>query len=216
MTHPIPNPSASFDTAAPPLPAALPQLIIFDCDGVLIDSEYLAAKAQSLTLKDHGIDISAENFMHRFAGYTDNDLWAMLATEHSVQFPEEMEMLHDKNVTSLFEKELIALAGTQALIEWIQTVGIPVCIASNSGPERLEFSLKLAGLWDYFTPHIFSSRCVARPKPAPDIYLYGQAIRCRAATMSSHRRQHCRGARSQPGRYAGDRFYGGAPLSPTA
>jgi HAD superfamily hydrolase (TIGR01509 family) len=151
---------------------ARPQLIIFDCDGVLIDSEYLAAKAQSLTLKKHGIDISAEDFMHRFAGYTDNDLWATLAAEHRVQFPDEMEVLHEKNVVALFQKELAALAGTHTLIAWIRAAGIPLCIASNSGPDRLEFSLKLAKLWDDFAPNIFSSRCVLRPKPAPDIYLY--------------------------------------------
>jgi HAD superfamily hydrolase (TIGR01509 family) len=184
MTHLISDTFAPSDAVAFAPLAARPQLIIFDCDGVLIDSEYLAAKAQSLTLKNHGIDISAEDFMHRFAGYTDNDLWATLATEHRVQFPHEMEILHERNVVALFQKELSALAGAHALIAWIQAAGIPLCIASNSGPDRLEFSLKLAGLWDHFTPHIFSSRCVTRPKPAPDIYLY-------AAHQFDVAPQHC-------------------------
>jgi HAD superfamily hydrolase (TIGR01509 family) len=161
-----------------------PQLVIFDCDGVLIDSEYLAAKAQSVTLKKYGVEISAEDFMHRYAGYTDVALWAMLSEQHGVIFPPEMLALHDIGVTALFRAELEALSGAAALVASIKARGIPVCIASNSRPERLEFSLRLAGLWDDFAPHVFSAVRVAHSKPAPDIYIY-------AARQFGIAPQHC-------------------------
>ncbi|QII86347.1 HAD family phosphatase [Bordetella hinzii] len=148
------------------------QLVIFDCDGVLIDSEIIAARAQSQALAAHGIDISPEEAARRFAGIPDHDMWRTLQAEFHTTLPAGFELDYAAHLARIFESDLRALPHVQALIDTLRARRMPFCVASSSTPDKLRTALGLTGLWPLFDPHIFSVSQVPRGKPAPDIFLF--------------------------------------------
>ncbi|AHV92082.1 HAD family hydrolase [Bordetella holmesii] len=151
---------------------ATTELVIFDCDGVLIDSEIIAARAQSQALAAHGIDISPQDAARRFAGIPDHDMWLTLQSESSIRLPADFESDYAAHLAKVFESELRALPHAQDLITTLRARGVPYCVASSSTPEKLRKALGLTGLWPLFEPHVFSVSQVRRGKPAPDIFLF--------------------------------------------
>jgi HAD superfamily hydrolase (TIGR01509 family) len=145
------------------------ELIIFDCDGVLVDSEIVVAKAYASSLSAAGIVISEEELLQRFVGVSDADMYRTLEQETGITLPADHDGLAQLAVRELFEKELQPLPGIHDLLGSLST---PVCVASSSTPSKLEFSLSLVNLYDRFAPNVFSSTMVARGKPAPDLFLY--------------------------------------------
>jgi HAD superfamily hydrolase (TIGR01509 family) len=144
-------------------------LIIFDCDGVLVDSEVLSARIEAEELGAAGITISAEEMLARFTGIASRDAYAILEAEQAIGLPagfgeRALERLH-----AVFERELEAVRGIRAALE---TIDRPVCVASSSEPARIERSLRIVGLHERFAPHLFSAAMVARGKPAPDLFLH--------------------------------------------
>lgn len=148
------------------------QLVIFDCDGVLIDSEIIAAHAQSQALAEHGIHISPEDAARRFAGIPDHDMWQTLQAEAGKTLPPGFELDYAAHLARIFDSELRALPHVQELVDALRARQIRFCVASSSTPEKLRAALGLTGLWPLFDPHIFSVTQVKRGKPAPDIFLF--------------------------------------------
>lgn len=148
-----------------------PQLIIFDCDGVLVDSEILAAEVQAELLTDTGYPIEAAEMAERFAGLTWQD--TLLTIERESQLPLSASLL-DKSEKLLDEKLKNEVQLVDDIAEVIEALQFPKCICSNSSSARLELMLKRVGLYDSFAPNIFSAREVGskKNKPAPDIFLY--------------------------------------------
>ncbi len=159
-----------------------PSLVIFDCDGVLIDSEIIAARAQSRALAAHGITITPEEAARRFAGIPDADMWQTLQQENSRRLPEEFAREYADGLAATFREELRALPGALETVRALRERGLQVCVASSSTPPKLEAALKLVGLWDEFAPNVFSTAQVARGKPAPDVFLHA-ARQMRAAIL---------------------------------
>jgi HAD superfamily hydrolase (TIGR01509 family) len=144
-------------------------LIIFDCDGVLVDSEVLSARIEAEALGAAGIRVSAEEMLERFTGITSREAYAILEAEQRIRLPagfgeRALERLH-----AAFERELEAVGG---IAEALAAIDLPVCVASSSEPVRIERSLRIVGLHARFAPHLFSAAMVARGKPAPDLLLY--------------------------------------------
>jgi HAD superfamily hydrolase (TIGR01509 family) len=159
-----------------------PRLVIFDCDGVLIDSEIIAARAQSRALAAHGIAITPEEAARRFAGIPDADMWRTLQQENERSLPDGFARQYADRLEATFRQELRALPGAAETLAALRERGTQVCVASSSMPAKLEAALKMVGLWDAFAPHVFSTAQVAHGKPAPDIFLYA-ARQMRAAIL---------------------------------
>jgi len=148
------------------------RLVIFDCDGVLIDSEIIAARAQSRALAEHGITITPEEAAHRFAGIPDADMWQTLQSENSCTLPDSFARQYADRLAHTFREELRALPHVHETVAALRARGMDVCVASSSTPPKLEAALKLVGLWDDFAPNVFSTAQVAKGKPAPDVFLF--------------------------------------------
>lgn len=160
----------------------VPRLVIFDCDGVLIDSEIIAARAQSRALAEHGIAITPQEAARRFAGIPDADMWQTLQDENARVLPEDFPRAYADRLQDTFRQELRALPGVRETLAALRERGIEYCVASSSTPPKLEAALKLVGLWEEFAPHVFSTAQVAHGKPAPDVFLFA-ARQMRAAIL---------------------------------
>jgi HAD superfamily hydrolase (TIGR01509 family) len=148
---------------------AYPELVIFDCDGVLIDSEGLAHQVLVDALAEQGILMTLEEalskYMGRSEGHEHADVEAFYGIKLPVGFKDRKRQIREK----LFEEQLVPIAGIVELIDGLKAL---TCVASGSSPERLQHSLGLVNLWDRFAPHIFSATQVEHGKPAPDLFLF--------------------------------------------
>lgn len=147
-------------------------LIIFDCDGVLVDSEILAAEVDARLLSEAGYPITAGEIGERFAGMTWRNI--LLTVEKEANIPLSAKLL-DLATAKLDERIKRELQGIPGVREAVSQLSEPRCICSNSTPERIDMMLKKVGLLDLFEPNIFSAESLGpdRVKPKPDIFLYG-------------------------------------------
>jgi HAD superfamily hydrolase (TIGR01509 family) len=150
-------------------------LIIFDCDGVLIDSEILSARVDAEILAEIGYEISAEELAHKFAGLTTERIFQLVGEEMGRAVPEKVVARAKRETDRKLKEEVQPISGVQEMLDLLDD---PRCICSNSRPERLEISLIKAGLWDRFRPYVFSAQAVGegRGKPAPDVFLHAAKI----------------------------------------
>lgn len=154
------------------MPTPAPRLVIFDCDGVLIDSEIIAARAQSRALAEHGIAITPQEAARRFAGIPDADMWQTLQDENARALPADFPRQYADRLQDTFRQELRALPGVRETLAALRQRGMAYCVASSNTPPKLEAALKLVGLWEEFAPNVFSTAQVAHGKPAPDVFLF--------------------------------------------
>ncbi|WP_235914181.1 HAD family hydrolase [Curvivirga aplysinae] len=144
-------------------------LVIFDCDGVLVDSEALVAGIYSDFFKSHRIDITAHELGEQYAGKTDFNLMQDIQVRFNVTLPEDAQMQVSSIAKARMETELEPIDGVKSLLK---TLPFPKCVCSNSGYKRLLSSLDITGILELFeVEHIFSSSFVENPKPAPDLHL---------------------------------------------
>jgi HAD superfamily hydrolase (TIGR01509 family) len=146
-------------------------LVIFDCDGVLIDSELLSIRADQECLAECGIELSADEIRDRYTGISFAGMVADLESRHG-PLPADFADRHRMRLWPLFERELRAVPDVAAVLD---SLTCRICIASSGRLERLKHALSLVGLYDRFHPHIFSATEVARGKPAPDLFLHAAA-----------------------------------------
>jgi HAD superfamily hydrolase (TIGR01509 family) len=146
-------------------------LIIFDCDGVLVDSEMLSCRCLSDVLAGYGIKLEVTEAMELFLG---RNITAVLEHYHA-----RGRALPDNFVTDLrmrvreaFGSSLRPIPGIAPLL---QSLRVPYCLASSSDLDRVSFSLALTGLAPCFGDRLYTSQMVARGKPAPDLFLYAAA-----------------------------------------
>ncbi|KQT61290.1 MULTISPECIES: HAD family hydrolase [unclassified Aureimonas] len=150
-----------------PTPLAL---AIFDCDGVLVDSEIVAAHVESEKFLEIGYEISPEELAHRFAGLTLKRIVEIVRQETGLAVPEDFEArVEAENDIRL--KAVAPIAGVEAMLDEID---LPRCICSNSSSARLEMMLRPIGIWDRFRPYVFPAREVGtgKGKPAPDVFIH--------------------------------------------
>ncbi|MFH1793245.1 MAG: HAD-IA family hydrolase [Pseudomonadota bacterium] len=148
-----------------------PDLVIFDCDGVLVDSEVIAARVDAELITRAGFPIEAEEVAERFAGLTFHDI--LLEVEKLSAIPLQASLIDEerKLLDNRLAKEVRGIDGAREAVARVQA---PRCICSNSTPDRLEMMLTKTGLRPLFGDHIFSARAIpdARPKPAPDVFIH--------------------------------------------
>ncbi|MEM7461413.1 MAG: HAD family phosphatase [Pseudomonadota bacterium] len=146
------------------------KLIIFDCDGVLVDSEYLAAKHELQTYSAFGFEMSVEQFAAEFAGMSSDLVFKEVEERLGRNLPEDLLEKMQNELDDVLKSEVEMIEGADSVLDRFD---LPRCICSNSGPERLKIMLQKTGLYDRFRPYIFSSRDLKphAPKPKPDIFL---------------------------------------------
>ncbi len=144
--------------------------VIWDCDGCLLDSEVLSGKAAADKFTEVGWPISTRDFIDRFAGIDWEVIYATLEKDSGMPLREMLpyRVIHAYR-DQLFETSLERIPYVK---EAIREMGLPVCIASGSEPDRLAHSLKLGGLFSLFEDKIFSAAYVKRGKPHPDLFHY--------------------------------------------
>lgn len=149
-----------------------PELIIFDCDGVLIDSEVLAASALIDALEAHGVGVDMDFVARHFIGRAYPVILTEVKARFGVELPAHFEELYRARLLAAFEAGLAAMAGAG---EALDALRVPYCLATSSTPARLSASLRLTGLAGRFAGRAFTSAEVARGKPAPDLFLHAAA-----------------------------------------
>jgi HAD superfamily hydrolase (TIGR01509 family) len=144
-------------------------LVIFDCDGVLIDSETIAARIHAEALGALGHGYTTADVVRRFVGVSSRDMLRIIEEETGRPLPQDYGASTRAALWAAYDTELAAVPHVADVIE---ALDLPVCVASSSSPDSLRLGLGLVGLYERFAPHIFSATQVARGKPAPDLFLF--------------------------------------------
>jgi HAD superfamily hydrolase (TIGR01509 family) len=147
--------------------------VIFDCDGVLVDSEPLACASFSRALKAQGLDWSVEETMRRLMGLSLKTSLEICEAELGRKLPGDfLEKMQAVTYQTFRDAPLRAVAGVEDAVTALQAAGLDTCVASSGAPEKIRFTLGLTGLWDLFDGRIFSAAQVPRGKPFPDLFLH--------------------------------------------
>jgi HAD superfamily hydrolase (TIGR01509 family) len=144
-------------------------LVIFDCDGVLVDSEPIANRVLADHLRTVGVSMPEEEVMRKFVGRTRDGCLTLAAELLGHALPADFAAKWDASLFDALRSEVKAIDG---VVELIQSLRIPFCVASNGTRDRLHLTLEAAGLLALFEGRIFCAADVARPKPAPDLFLH--------------------------------------------
>lgn len=144
------------------------RLVIFDCDGVLVDSEILVIEIEARLLAELGISLTTTEVADRFVGLSDTDMARRIRDDFGITLTEEFDAARDRAMHAAFETSLRAVEGIHDVVAGVTG---PKCIASSSSLERIDRSVRLTGLDDLIGPDRFSASQVERGKPAPDLFL---------------------------------------------
>jgi len=144
-------------------------LIIFDCDGVLVDSEVISCRAHANALTRHGYPISSEQVSRRFLGRSTKQANLEIETELGRKLPEAYHGDLQDELFRSFEADLEAIRGIHDVLDVVTQA---VCVASSGSHQRMQVSLGSTGLHERLAPNIFSSSQVKNGKPAPDLFLF--------------------------------------------
>ncbi|MFE2269150.1 HAD family hydrolase [Streptomyces lavendulae] len=148
------------------------QLVIFDCDGVLVDSERIAARVQVALGERHGWPLTEDEVVRRFIGRSSasvrEQVAARLGEATAREWEESFALLHAEAVDA-------GLAPVDGLPEALDRITLATCVASSGSHEKMRHTLGRTGLYDRFAGRIHSATEVPRGKPAPDLFLYAAA-----------------------------------------
>ena len=144
-------------------------LIIFDCDGVLVDSEVISCRAHAETLTRHGYPITADEVLERFLGRSMRQVTLEVEAELGRSLPDDFS---SQTYAEIFRLFATSLEATPHIDETLEKIALPMCVASSGPPEKIRASLNRVRLYDRFAPHIFSAVQVRHGKPAPDLFLF--------------------------------------------
>ena len=142
-------------------------MVIFDCNGVLVDSEPIAAAVLAEALDRIGLSLSAEAVARRFHGRRPADIFAAIETAARVKLSPDFRTFVAAETLRRLRSELRAVAHAAHALTWIRG---PKAVASSSSPERVQLSLELTGLLRYFNSRLYSASQVRHGKPAPDLF----------------------------------------------
>lgn len=154
---------------------ARPDAVIFDMDGVLVDSEILVGRIEVDMLAELGAAVTLDEIVQNFMGRSDATMTKMLRRDWGIELPEGFDAERTRRVAARFDEALEAIRGIDGVLLDLIAAGIPRCVASSSAPARIAHSLTLTGLRDHFDGHLYSAAMVANGKPAPDLFLHAAA-----------------------------------------
>jgi HAD superfamily hydrolase (TIGR01509 family) len=195
-------------------------LVIFDCDGVLVDSERISVRIDVQVLDELGWPLSEAEVIERFVGRAEEYMIGEIEAALGRRLPPDWEEPFRHLYRDAFEAELEPVDG---VVDALDAITAPTCVASSSSHERLRHTLGLTGLLDRFDGRIFSAEEVENGKPAPDLFLHAAAAlgadpaRCAVVEDSRYGVQAARAAGMRAFAYgggvtAGDRLAGPATV----
>jgi HAD superfamily hydrolase (TIGR01509 family) len=156
------------------------ELVIFDCDGVLIDSELISRECALASLRSLGMNIDAETLSSRFLGVPRHVMASQVAAEGFPSGPDFVQKL-EQSIVDSFEQQLKPIPGIH---KTLSSLNRRSCVASGSALGYVRTGLEVTGLLNYFEANLFSATMVKRGKPAPDLFLH-------AAQAMGVAPQHC-------------------------
>jgi HAD superfamily hydrolase (TIGR01509 family) len=148
------------------------ELVIFDCDGVLVDSDRIALRIQAERISALGLPTTYEDCVRDFLGLGMPATLRILSERLGGPLPDGWEEELDAAVRAAFREELRPVPGVERALA---AIDLPTCIASSGSQEKMRLTLGLTGLVDRFAGRVFSADEVERGKPAPDLFLYAAA-----------------------------------------
>lgn len=148
------------------------RLVIFDCDGVLVDSERLTVVVEARMLTEMGWPITADEVVRKFVGGSSEAMLAEIEEHLGVELTAEFDRRSSDEIAAAFRRELRAVDGVRELVEALDAHGVATCVASSGSHRKMELTLGLTGLRPLFDGRIYSASEVARGKPWPDLFLH--------------------------------------------
>ncbi len=149
-----------------------PALVIFDCDGTLVDSEVVAAQAWSEYVAGYGVALSAEEALARFRGVSMTWCLAHIEALHGQSLPQHFEQELRALMARLLEQQLQPINGA---LDMVEKLHLPFALASNAPHHKIELCLRVTGLLPHFAGRIFSAYDVQRWKPDPALFQFAAA-----------------------------------------
>ena len=146
-----------------------PELVIFDCDGVLVDSEALSVSALLGMIKLAGGSVSEDVAYEHFLGKSMKSVREILGRDFGLDISDSHLTEMRVELMRKFREELKPIPGVK---EMLPRLGLPFCVASSGTLDRIRYALDVTGLLGLMEPHLFSAAMVARGKPAPDLFLH--------------------------------------------
>jgi HAD superfamily hydrolase (TIGR01509 family) len=147
-------------------------LVIFDCDGVLVDSEPIAARLTAEAVSELGWEMTAELAKAEFLGDTFPNIIRRVEERLGHAVPADWPARSQANLLSALERELTPVTGVRSAIEALLRAGATLAVASQGSHPKMQLTLAVTGLLPFFEGRVFSATQVARPKPAPDLFLF--------------------------------------------
>ena len=166
------KPSGVSEIAPAPVPL---QLLILDCDGVLIDSEPPSNRLIAMDLRARGLALSDDQARQRFSGKSLSMIAAELAAEDGLVLPPDWPARTQVLLVAMLEQEAALIDGAREMLEAVAALGLPVRVASNSSHAEMAVKFRRTGLERMLTGRLHSAQDVARPKPWPDLFLSAAA-----------------------------------------
>jgi HAD superfamily hydrolase (TIGR01509 family) len=148
------------------------ELVIFDCDGVLVDSERLAVRVEAELLAELGWPLSQAEIIERFMGRTTEYMDEAIEAQLGGRLPSDWKDQFHRRYREAFAAELVPVDG---VLDALDQIAVPTCVASSGSHDKLRFTLGHTGLYGRFEGRIFSGYEVANGKPAPDLFLHAAA-----------------------------------------
>jgi HAD superfamily hydrolase (TIGR01509 family) len=144
-------------------------LVIFDCDGVLVDSEIISAQMLISELSTQGVSIDLDYVARHFLGRSYPTVMAQIRRDFALDLPPSFEDSYRTRLLAAFEQHLQVMPG---VADVLRKLALPFCVATSSSPRRVQQSLAMTGLWDLAKGRIFTASEVVHGKPAPDLFLH--------------------------------------------
>jgi len=159
------------------------ELVIFDCDGVLVNSEQVANEVfAEVLLQVCGLKFTLEDMFDTFVGHSRAQCMEKIEVILGEPPPVELDRRYQDDINLALKDSVAAIEGVESVLT---NLAVPFCVASSGSHDKMKLTLGKTGLIDFFDGNIFSTSEVERGKPHPDIYLHA------AATMGGHQPERC-------------------------
>ena len=145
------------------------ELVVFDCDGVIADSEAISANVLLELLAEHGLVLTTDDVWRHFLGRSFATVAQIIRDDHALPLPGDFEAEYRQRLLARYETDL---RPTPGFMDMIHDLEYPSCVATSSSPPRVKRTLQLLGLEKKFGKNVFTSSQVSRGKPAPDLFLF--------------------------------------------
>jgi HAD superfamily hydrolase (TIGR01509 family) len=152
-------------------------LIIFDCDGVLVDSEAVANEVLAAIVRSHGVALTGPQSQAIFMGMSLDAVRLHANERFGIAMPSDWSVAYYETLIPMLAERCEPTEGIHDVIGKLRQANIPFCVASQGPPEKMRATLTATGLWADFGDSAFSAKTVSRPKPAPDLFLHAARVK---------------------------------------